>query len=73
MRGEEVEAQLMDPSGHAFEVSKRPSGLLVEVGGSLGTSVNADFAFADAEKTPESLLVSHRDQTVRFRIRHVPP
>ncbi len=68
MKGEEVDAELLDSSGRPFALAKRPSGLLVEAGDSLGASVNANFVFTDTEKTPKSLLVTHQGQTLRFRI-----
>jgi hypothetical protein len=68
VQGNEVQAQLLDEHGVPFKTLERPSGPLVEAGGSLGMSANAPFCFAATEAAPAGLTVTYRGQTVRFRV-----
>ena len=68
MQAEEVDAQLIDTRGKAKPVVERPSGPLVEFGGSLGNSVNASFRFHDSRLEPGELVVTCRGETARFRV-----
>lgn len=68
IQGQEVDAQLIDAQGSSMKVLERPTRLLVEVGGSLGTSANARFRFQDSTAVPERLLVTYQDQTASFRV-----
>jgi len=68
IQGEEVDVQLLDDHGMALKVLERPSGPLVEAGGSLSTSANALFRFQDSGTTLSELLVTYQVQTVRFRV-----
>lgn len=68
LEGGEVEAQLVDDQERQLTVLRRPSGPLVEAGGSLGASANALFSFGDIGVTPTRLSVTYRGQTVRFRV-----
>ncbi len=68
IKGSEIEAQLLTDSGESLPVLDRPSGPLVEAGGSLGMSVNAVFGFLDAGTIPTQLRVSYRRQTADFDV-----
>jgi hypothetical protein len=68
VQGDEVEAQLFDACGTPLRLVERPQGDLVEVGSSLGTSVNAGFRFQDSGTTLARLLVHYQGNTARFRV-----
>jgi hypothetical protein len=68
IRGDEVKAQLSDERGAELQTLTQASGLLVEAGGSLGTSANAQFQFESSDAAPSCLLVTYQGQTVSFRI-----
>lgn len=64
----ELDAQLVDDKGIALKLLEHASGTLVEAGGSLGTSANAQFQFEDSNIIPAHLLVTYQNQEVRFRV-----
>ena len=64
----EVDAQLLDNKGIALKLLEHSSGTLVEAGGSLGTSANAQFRFVDSSVVPTHLLVTYHNQEVRFQV-----
>ena len=68
IKGEEVDAQLLDRRNKALKVLERPSEPLVEAGGSLSVSANARFRFQGSKAVPAHLVVTYQDQTVRFRV-----
>ena len=68
IRGEEVDAQLIDRRGEALSVMERPSGTLTEAGGSRGVSANARFCFKGSKEYPDHLVVTYQNQTVSFNI-----
>lgn len=68
IEGGEVEARLIDDRGEHAAVLRRPSGPLVEAGGSLSASANAPFSFEHSGGVPDQLLATYQGQTVRFRI-----
>jgi len=72
IRGEEIDVQLIDQQGAALSGLGRPSGPLVEAGGSLGTSANARFQFYDSG-TPAELTVTYQAKTVRFQVVSIMP
>jgi hypothetical protein len=68
IRGEEVDAQLIDRRGEALSVMERPSGPLTEAGGSRGVSANARFRFRGSKEYPDRLVVTYQNQTASFNI-----
>lgn len=68
IKGDEVNAQLLDSQGTALKMLERPSGSLVEAGGSLSVSANALFRFQGSNSAPAHLVVTYKGQTVCFRI-----
>ncbi len=67
--GRDVEAQLLDDKGSPLELLERPSGVLVEFGGSLGNSANAEFRFRRPDVIPAKLLVTYRASQGVFALR----
>jgi hypothetical protein len=68
IQGNEVDAELLDDKDVALKLLERPSGALVEAGGSLGTSSNALFRFENSNVIPTQLVITYRNRTVRFRV-----
>ncbi|MBV9778566.1 MAG: hypothetical protein JOY62_01220 [Acidobacteriaceae bacterium] len=68
LEAHDVEAQLLDARGTPLQLLERPSGNLVEFGGTLGNSVNALFRFQSSGGAPSEALVSYRGESVRFQI-----
>jgi hypothetical protein len=68
VRGEELDARLFDDRGAPLTLVRRPTGPLVEAGGSLGMSANAPFEFEASGGRPSRLDVNYRSRTVSFRL-----
>ena len=68
MQGQDVDVQLIDSNGAVMPVVERPSGPLVEFGGSLGNSVNAAFSFRSSHLEPKELVVTYQGEAGRFRV-----
>ncbi len=66
--GDEVEAELASAGRQSLPIVARPSGPLVEAGGSLRSSANAVFKFKDVAADPHELTVRWRGEVARFRI-----
>lgn len=64
----EVDAALEDAAGRQLPLVERDHGLLVDAGGSLGTSANAVFRFGAADGPPAALRVRFRGRTADFRL-----
>src|SRR3954451_13846224 len=62
----DVDVQLIDAAGTELAVLERPTGELVEAGGSLGTTANATFRFGSSAAVPAELIVRLWDATGRF-------
>jgi hypothetical protein len=63
-----VEVQLIDGAGETIELLAGPSAPLVEAGGSLGVSANANFRFGDGSRQPFGLVVTYQNQQVQFQV-----
>lgn len=68
MHGSDVEVELLDSHGGRLKRLEGPRGDLIEVGGSLGNSVNADFVFGTSDAHPSKLLVGYQGQSAAFTI-----
>src|SRR6266571_8794895 len=68
VEGDDVSARLIDDQGSELPLVERPSGPLVEAGGSLGVSANARFHFASGTR-PAELIVDFAGTTCRFEVR----
>jgi hypothetical protein len=69
VEGDDVSARLIDEQGSELPVVERPSGPLVEAGGSLGVSANARFRFSATEARPAELVVDYAGSRCRFEVR----
>jgi hypothetical protein len=69
VEGDDVSARLMDEQGRELPIVERPSGPLVEAGGSLGVSANARFHFRATGAKPAELVVDYAGRTCRFEVR----
>jgi hypothetical protein len=68
VEADELEARLLDAAGSALPVLAEPSGQLVEVGGGLGVTANAEYRFASpaSGEAPSSVEVEYRGEGARF-------
>lgn len=65
----DVDAELEDAAGCRLPLIERDRGLLVDAGGSLGTSANAVFRFGVGSAPPAALRVTFRGRSADFRLR----
>jgi hypothetical protein len=67
IEGATVDVELTDAHGLAIPLVDRPKGVLVEAGGSLSTTANAVFHFADSAP-PREIVVRWAGEAARFCI-----
>jgi hypothetical protein len=67
---DELTVRLLDVAGQALPVLSEPSGPLVEVGGGLGTTTNADYRFAapNSDQAPGGVEVDYGDKAASFEL-----
>jgi hypothetical protein len=65
--GNEVDVELLDAQARAMRLAERPTGPLVEAGGSLTTTANAVFRFAGSAP-PSAVVVRWAGEEARFRL-----
>jgi hypothetical protein len=65
---DDLTARLLDAAGSALPVFSEPSGQLVEVGGGLGVTANAEYRFAapTSGEAPSRVEVEYRGESARF-------
>ncbi len=66
--GEDLDVEVLSAGERPLRLDERPSGPLVEFGGSLGMSVNARLTFDSGGAEPMFLVVAAHGTSVRFRI-----
>jgi hypothetical protein len=64
----DVDAKLTALDGRSLPLVSRDRGALVEAGGSLGMSANADFRFASSGHQPSRLTVTYQGTAAGFLI-----
>lgn len=66
----ELTVRLLDAADLSLPVLSEPSGLLVDVGGSLGTTVNVDYRFATpaSDESPSWIEVEYRGERASFAL-----
>jgi hypothetical protein len=68
VEADELTTRLLDPVGSPLPVLSQPSGRLVEVGGGLGVTANAEYRFAapTSGEAPSRLEVEYRGESAGF-------
>jgi hypothetical protein len=70
VEADELTTRLLDAAGAALPVLSEPAGRLVEVGGGLGTTVNAEYRFAapTSGAVPGRIEVEYRGEGASFEL-----
>ena len=66
--GDELDVELVDAAGNVLEPVETATGPLVEAGGSLGMSSNANLRFSAGPEAPAELTVRYAGHAARFGV-----